>query len=174
MDPPAKVINAIKEVTAEESHLCHGYMPNAGYPETRKAMAKKTSLEQGVEIPFENIIMAVGAAGALNVTMKALLNDGDEVIVPCPYFTEYDHYIHNHGGEIVRVKTKEDFGLDAGTIKAALNEHTAAVLINSPNNPTGNLEFCFPYFFYAFFYFGGEDGSGGGNVITSDYRRSVD
>lgn len=139
LDPPAKVINTIKEVTAEESHLCHGYMPNAGYPETRKAMAKKTSLEQGVEIPFENIIMAVGAAGALNITMKALLNDGDEVIVPCPYFTEYDHYIHNHGGEIVRVKTKEDFGLDASTIKAALNEHTAAVLINSPNNPTGRI-----------------------------------
>lgn len=139
LDPPEAVINAIKEVTAEETHLCHGYMPNAGYPETRKAMAEKTSKEQGVDIPFDCVVMAVGAAGALNATFKALLNDGDEVIVPCPYFTEYDHYIHNHGGEIIRVKTKDDFSLDPATIKAALTEKTAAILINSPNNPTGRI-----------------------------------
>lgn len=139
LDPPEKVIKAIKEVASEEVHLCHGYMPNAGYPEVRKAMADKTSKEQGVPVDFSNVVMAVGAAGALNATMKALLNDNDEVIVPCPYFVEYDHYIHNAGGEIIRVKTKEDFGLDANTIKAVLNEHTAAVLINSPNNPTGRI-----------------------------------
>ncbi|MCQ2591527.1 MAG: pyridoxal phosphate-dependent aminotransferase [Treponema sp.] len=139
LDPPEKVVKAIAQVAASETHLCHGYMPNAGYPETRAAMAKKTSEEQGVSIDFSNVVMEVGAAGALNVTMKALLNDGDEVIVPCPYFTEYDHYIHNHGGEIVRVKTKADFGLDAETIKAALSEKTAAILINSPNNPTGRI-----------------------------------
>lgn len=139
LDPPAKVVDAINKVAAAETHLCHGYMPNAGYPETRKAMAEKTSKEQGITIPFENVVMEVGAAGALNATFKALLNDGDEVIVPCPYFTEYDHYIHNHGGEIIRVKTKDDFGLDASTIKAALNEKTAALLINSPNNPTGRI-----------------------------------
>ena len=139
LDPPKEVIEAIKEVTASESHLCHGYMPNAGYPDARAAMAEKTSKEQGVSVDFSNIIMSVGAAGALNSTLKALLNDGDEVIVPCPYFTEYDHYIHNHGGEIVRVKTKEDFGLDPQTIKAALNSKTAAIIINSPNNPSGRI-----------------------------------
>lgn len=139
LDPPCEVINEIKKTAQNETHLCHGYMPNAGYPETRAAMAEKTSLEQGVKVDFSNVVMAVGAAGALNVTMKTLLNSGDEVIVPCPYFTEYDHYIHNHGGEIVRVKTKSDFGLDAETIKAALNEKTAAVIINSPNNPSGRI-----------------------------------
>ncbi|MCR4734985.1 MAG: pyridoxal phosphate-dependent aminotransferase [Treponema sp.] len=139
LDPPEKVVKAIQEVAASESHLCHGYMPNAGYKETRQAMAKKTSLEQGVEIDFSNVIMTVGAAGALNVIFKALLNPGDEVIVPCPYFTEYDHYIHNHGGEIVRVKTKADFGLDENTVQAALSSKTAAVLINSPNNPSGRI-----------------------------------
>ena len=139
LDPPSQVIDAIKQVTSQESHLCHGYMPNAGYPETRAAMAEKTSKEQGVPVDFSNIVMAVGAAGALNSTLKALLNDGDEVIVPCPYFTEYDHYIHNHGGEIIRVKTKEDFGLDPSTIKAALNPKTAAIIINSPNNPSGRI-----------------------------------
>ena len=139
LDPPKKVIDAINSVAASESHLCHGYMPNAGYKETREAMAKKTSIEQGVPVDFSNVVIAVGAAGALNVIFKALLNPGDEVIVPCPYFTEYDHYIHNHGGEIVRVKTKADFGLDASTIEAALTSKTAAILINSPNNPSGRI-----------------------------------
>ena len=139
LDPPEEVASRIKEVAADTTHLCHGYMPNAGYKEAREAMAAKTAAEQGVPVDFSNVVMAVGAAGALNVTLKALLNDGDEVIVPCPYFTEYDHYIHNHGGEIIRVKTKDDFGLDANTIKAALNEKTAAILINSPNNPSGRI-----------------------------------
>ena len=139
LDPPSKVTDAIKQVCAQESHLCHGYMPNAGYPETRAAMADKTSLEQGVKVGFENIIMQVGAAGALNSTLKALLNPGDEVIVPTPYFVEYDHYIHNHGGEIVRVRTNDDFSLNAKNIKSALNEKTAAIIINSPNNPTGRI-----------------------------------
>ena len=139
LDPPEPVVEQIKLVAADKTHLCHGYMPNAGYKEAREAMAQKTSIEQGVPVDFSNIVMAVGAAGALNVTLKSLLNDGDEVIVPCPYFTEYDHYIHNSNGEIVRVKTKDDFGLDADTIKAALNEKTAAILINSPNNPSGRI-----------------------------------
>ena len=140
LDPPQKVFDTIKEIALDTSHNCHGYMPNAGYPQARTAMAKKTALEQGLaDIPMECVVMAVGAAGALNSSLKALLNPGDQVIVPCPYFTEYDHYIHNHGGEIVRVKTKTDFGLDEQTIKAALNEKTAAIIINSPNNPSGRI-----------------------------------
>ena len=139
LDPPQKVIEAIQEYAKDTSPNCHGYMPNAGYPFARQAMADKTSKEQGVRVPKECVIMAVGAAGALNATLKALLNPGDEVIVPCPYFTEYDHYIHNHGGEIIRVSTKADFGLDPEAIKAALNEKTAAVIINSPNNPSGRI-----------------------------------
>ena len=139
LDPPAKVLDAIKEVCNDEGHLCHGYMPNAGYQTTRQAMAKKTSLEQGIEVSFENIIMQVGAAGALNSTLKSLLNPGDQVLVPAPYFVEYDHYIHNHGGEIVRVKTNDDFSLNADNIAAALSDKTAAVIINSPNNPTGRI-----------------------------------
>ncbi len=142
LDPPAKVIDAIKEVTAAESHLCHGYMPNAGYPETRKAMADKTAKEQGVPVDFSKVVMAVGAAGAINVTMKSLLNEGDKVLVPCPYFVEYDHYIHNGGGEIIRIKTKDDFSLDAKAFEKELDiykDKVAAILINSPNNPTGRI-----------------------------------
>ena len=139
LDPPQTVVDAIKEIAQDTSHNCHGYMPNAGYPQARQAMADKSAKEQGVPVSKECVVMAVGAAGALNSALKALLNPGDEVIVPCPYFTEYDHYIHNHGGEIIRVKTKDDFGLDSVTIKAALNEKTAAVIINSPNNPSGRI-----------------------------------
>lgn len=139
LDPPQKVIDSIIEITNSEYHLCHGYMPNAGYKETRQAMAKKTSIEQGIEIDYENVVMSVGAAGALNVTFKSLLNENEQVIVPTPYFVEYDHYIQNHGGKIVRVPTKDDFSLDCEQIQKALNENTCAVLINSPNNPTGKI-----------------------------------
>ena len=139
LDPPQKVVDAVKEIAADNSHLRHGYMPNPGYPETRAAMAKKTSIEQGMEIDFSNVVMAVGAAGAINATLKALLNDGDQLIVPCPYFAEYGHYVHNHNGEIVGVKTKDDFSLDTDVIRDALNEKTAAILLNSPNNPTGRI-----------------------------------
>ena len=139
LDPPKEVLKAIKKYSKEKTKGCHGYMSNAGYQFAREAMAAKTKKEQGVDVPWQNVVMACGAGSALNITMKALLNPGDEVIVPCPYFTEYDHYIHNHNGEIVRVKTKEDFSLDAQAIKDALTEKTAAVLINSPNNPTGRI-----------------------------------
>ena len=139
LDPPQKVCDAVKEVAADTTHLRHGYMQNPGYQEARDAMAKKTSLEQGVNIDFSKVVMAVGAAGAINVTLKALLNPNDEVIVPCPYFAEYGHYVHNYGGEIVGVPTKEDFSLDSEAIKKALNKKTAAILINSPNNPTGRI-----------------------------------
>lgn len=139
LDPPQKVFEAVKEIAADTTHLRHGYMQNPGYQEAREAMAKKTSLEQGVNIDFSKVVMAVGAAGAINVTLKALLNPNDEVIVPCPYFAEYGHYVHNYGGEIVGVPTKEDFSLDSEAIKKALNKKTAAILINSPNNPTGRI-----------------------------------
>ncbi len=139
LDPPDEVLSAIKEVAEDKSHMCHGYMPNAGYPEARAAMAEKTALEQGVPVSSDSIVMSVGAAGAMNSVIKALVNPGDEIIVPCPYFAEYDHYIHNHGAEICRVRTKNDFSLDIEAIKNALNEKTAAIIINSPNNPTGKI-----------------------------------
>ena len=139
LDPPEEVLAAIQDVAKDKSHMCHGYMPNAGYPEARAAMAKKTALEQGVPVSSDSVVMSVGAAGAMNSVIKALVNPGDDIIVPCPYFAEYDHYIHNHGAEICRVQTKEDFSLDVEAIKNALNEKTAAIIINSPNNPTGKI-----------------------------------
>ena len=139
LDPPSEVVEAIEEIAADTSPMCHGYMPNPGYMQARQAMAEKTSLEQGTAVPADCVIMSVGAAGAMNCVFKALLNDGDEAIVPAPYFAEYGHYCANHGGTLRPVPTKNDFSLDTDAIKAALTEKTAAVIINSPNNPTGRI-----------------------------------
>ena len=139
LDPPSEVVEAIEEIAADTSPMCHGYMPNPGYMQARQAMAEKTSLEQGTAVPADCVIMSVGAAGAMNCVFKALLNVGDEVIVPAPYFAEYGHYCANHGGTLRPVPTKNDFSLDTDAIKAALTEKTSAVIINSPNNPTGRI-----------------------------------
>jgi aspartate aminotransferase len=139
LEPPEAVAAAIEKIAADKSTGCHGYMQNAGYPETRTAMAAKETEEQQVPVDMSSIVMTVGAAGALNCVFKAILSPGDEVLVPSPFFSEYVHYIHNHNGEIVPVATKKDFSLDIDKIAAALSEKTAAVLINSPNNPTGKV-----------------------------------
>lgn len=139
LDPPVEVADAIEEFGKCREKNFHGYMPNAGFQSTRDAMAEKTSQEQGVEVHGDCVVMSVGAAGALNVLMKAILNPGDRVVVPSPYFTEYRHYVENFGGTLVEVPTASDFSLDVEAIGNALDENTAAVLINSPNNPSGKV-----------------------------------
>lgn len=137
--PPKEVIQAIKLCAEKETEGIHGYMPNAGYLEAREAMAHKVSKEQGVSVNYDCIVMTSGAAAALNCVFKATLSPGDEVIVPSPYFAEYSHYIANYGGVLVPVATKNDFSLDIEKIAASLSAKTAAVLINSPNNPSGKI-----------------------------------
>jgi aspartate aminotransferase len=117
----------------------HGYMSNAGYPEARNAVASYLAEDQGVPVEGANVVMTCGAGGALNVIFKAILDPGDEVIVPLPYFMEYDSYVDNHGGVLKPVATKPDFDLDVDSIAAAVAPRTRAVLINSPNNPTGRV-----------------------------------
>lgn len=139
LEPPKEVYDVMRELAAEKQKGVHGYMPNPGYAETREAMAQKVSGEQDVTLTKENIIMSVGAAGGLNAVLKAILSPEDEVIVPAPFFAEYTHYCKNHGGTLVPVPTNDDFSLNIDTIKSALSAKTAAVLINSPNNPTGKI-----------------------------------
>ena len=139
LDPPEKVVKAIQEEAKDISHGCHGYMPNAGYPFVREEIARKITKEQGVSVSGANIVMTVGAASALNCVFKAILNPGDEVVVPAPFFAEYRHYAKNHGGSLIEVPTKSDFSLDVDAIKSKLSEKTAAILINTPNNPTGKV-----------------------------------
>ncbi len=139
LDPPEEVVAAIQEEAKNVSHGCHGYMPNAGYPFVRDAIADKIQKEQGIPVLGQNVVMTVGAASALNCVLKAILSPEDEILVPAPFFAEYRHYVRNHGGVLVEVPTKADFSLDVEAIKSRLSEKTAAVLINSPNNPTGRI-----------------------------------
>ncbi len=139
LEPPKEVLDAIKEVAADTSKGAHAYMSNAGYDECRAAMAQKESQEQGVPVDASCVVMTVGAASAISSAIKALIMPGEEVVVPAPFFAEYTHYAHNHGGVLRPVPTKKDFSLDIEAIKAALNKKTVAVIINSPNNPTGKI-----------------------------------
>jgi aspartate aminotransferase len=117
----------------------HGYTPNAGYHETRQAIAGKISRTTGLKMSADHIVMSCGAGGALNVILKALLDPGDEVIVLKPFFVEYPFYIDNYGGVVKYVQTKIDFSLDIDAISKAINRKTKAIIINSPNNPTGKV-----------------------------------
>jgi aspartate aminotransferase len=117
----------------------HGYMPNVGYPHVRKSVAEYLCEEQQVKVAENDVVMTCGAAGALNVILKAILDPGDEVISPAPYFVEYQFYADNHGGILTPVPTKADFSLDPDAVSGAITQKTKAVLINSPNNPTGQV-----------------------------------
>jgi aspartate aminotransferase len=139
IEPPPAFHRVFLRLAREDRKGSHGYMPNAGYPEVREALAAKASREQGVKIDGSHIVMAVGAAGGLNVVFKSILDPGDEVIVPRPYFMEYRAYVANHGGVLVEADTTGDFSLDLDAIRAALSPRTKAVLINSPHNPTGRV-----------------------------------
>jgi aspartate aminotransferase len=139
IEPPPAFHRVFLKLAKEDKKGSHGYMPNAGFPEVRKALAEKVSREHRVNIDGSHVIMSVGAAGGLNTVFKTILSPGDEVIVTRPYFMEYRSYVGNHGGKLVEVDCLENFDLDLKSIERALSEKTQAVLINSPNNPTGRI-----------------------------------
>jgi len=139
LDPPGKFFDVLQKFSGESVQGVHGYMPNAGYPHVLKAIAAKVSREHGVPVSADTVIMTCGAAGGLNVVLKTLLDPGDEVIVTKPYFMEYNFYIANHHGVIRLAESNPDFSLNIDNIKKAITAKTKAVLINSPNNPTGRV-----------------------------------
>ncbi len=139
LPPPVKVAEALKGIACEaDTPFAFGYMPNPGYGFAREALATHITREQGLLVDMEDIIVTCGAAGALNAVMRAVLNPGDEVLCPAPYFVEYGFYTQNHGGVFKTVPTKPlTFELDTEAIAAGITEKTRIVLLNSPNNPTG-------------------------------------
>src|SRR5271157_3195153 len=139
VEPPEATIAALRRVVAENRPHSHGYMPNAGYPEVRATIARGLAERTGVPFTGDDIIMTAGAAGAINTVLKSILDPGDEVIVLNPYFPEYRFYIENHGGRMVLVETDERFQPDVARIAAATTPRTKALILNSPNNPTGAL-----------------------------------
>jgi aspartate aminotransferase len=139
LEPPEAFRRVLRELAAEERPGSHGYMPNAGYPEVREAVAAQVSREQGVAVQGRHVVMTVGAGGALNAVFRAILEPGDEILVSRPYFVEYGFYAENHGGVLQVVPTTEDFDLRIDALEAAFSPRTRAVLVNSPNNPTGKV-----------------------------------
>jgi aspartate aminotransferase len=139
LSPPSEFLKALALTVHNEAPGVHGYMPNAGYLETRRAVAAFVSHDQQVSITAEEIVMTCGAAGGLNIIFHSLLNPGEEVIVPIPYFMEYDFYTDNAGGVLRKVPTRADFSLSLNDIEQAIGPTTKIVLLNSPNNPTGSV-----------------------------------
>jgi len=136
-EPPAKVVDSLKKLVNDDTPALHRYTSNAGFPDVRDLIAARIAAEAGVPITGEHIILTCGAAGGLNVVLKTILNPADEVIIITPYFVEYHFYIDNHGGVPVRVPSGPDFMPDLNALAGAITPRTRAIILNSPNNPTG-------------------------------------
>lgn len=136
---PEKVNNAIKEILENEDSLkVHGYMSNSGFEDVRDTVAKSINRRFQTNFSEKNIIMTVGAASALNIIFKSILNPVYEVIVFAPYFMEYNNYVSGYDGKIVVVAPNtESFQPNLEDFENKITEKTKAVLINTPNNPTG-------------------------------------
>lgn len=137
LEPPERFNEELRRLAANPAAGMHRYMPNAGYAETRAAVAETLRGETGLAFGGGDVVMSCGAAGAINVVLGATLDPGDEVIILAPYFGEYVYYVDNHNGRAVIAPTREDFRLDLGAIEAAVTARTRGVIINSPNNPSG-------------------------------------
>ena len=137
MEPPAEFFQEMKKIAEHPTPGMHRYMSNAGYAETRVAVAEQLSFETDIKFTMNDVVMTHGAAGALNVILKTILNQGDEVIIFAPFFAEYVHYIDNHYGVSRVLPTDDGFAPRVDELEQAINKRTKAVLINSPNNPSG-------------------------------------
>jgi len=137
IEPPAAVLAAARRVLDSKDPHLHAYMPNAGHLRVREAVARRLGAATGLPYTANHVIMTVGAGAALNTVLKALLDPGDEVITVAPYFVEYVYYAENHGGRLVVVPPKADLTPDVARIAAAITPKTRAILVNSPNNPSG-------------------------------------
>ena len=135
--PPESLSEEIRRLASVPPPDLHRYMPNAGFPNVRAKVAEALARSTGLPFQGEHVIMTTGAAGALNVALRAILSPGDEVLVIAPYFVEYLFYVRNVGGVPVVAESAENFQLDLGSIRGALSDRTRAVILNTPNNPTG-------------------------------------
>ena len=139
MEPPKELVAEMRRIAGSDTPGLHRYMPNAGYVETRAAVAQSLSEETGFPFTANEIVMTCGAAGALNVIFESILNPDDEVVIFAPYFGEFTFYIENHQGRPVVAPTDDAFIPDLATLEELITSRTRAVLINSPNNPSGAL-----------------------------------
>ena len=138
LEPPKEVLDALRILTKDAPRGLHGYMSNPGYPEVRALVAQKQAEMSGLPVTAKSICMTVGAAGAMNVVLKAILDIDDEVILIAPYFVDYINYIRNQFAKPVIVSSDKATLLpDFDAISRAITPRTKAIIINSPNNPSG-------------------------------------
>ena len=136
--PPPAVKQTLLDLINDPA-VSHGYMPNSGFPQVKQAVADYLGSEFSIELPADLVVMTAGAAGALNDTLRALMNPGEEILVPAPYFVGYNQYAFIANAQLKTAPSLDDFHLDLGAIEAAITKKTRVILINSPNNPTGTV-----------------------------------
>ncbi len=137
IEPPPAVLAAARRVLESDARHLHAYMPNAGHVSVRAAVAGRLQAATGLPYTANHVLMTVGAGAALNTVLKALLDPGDEVLTVAPFFAEYVFYAENHGGRLVVVPPRSDLTPDVAKLEAAITSKTRAILVNSPNNPSG-------------------------------------
>ena len=139
LEPPYKFFEVLAMLSVNTSSGRHRYMSNAGFEDVRKKVASYLTKKDILQVEYKHVIMTVGVAGGMNVIFKTILDPGDEVIVLAPYFAEYIFYIQNHQGKVVIAETTDDFDLDFDELDKKITSKTKAIIINSPNNPSGKV-----------------------------------
>ena len=138
LPPPEKVNNTIVKLINENRPGMHGYMPNAGYEYVREHIANKINAHSDIKHHKGCIIMTCGAAAGMNIIFNSILDPQDEVIAIAPFFVEYQAYVENFQGRLVVVNSDPDtFTFDVDMIERAITDKTKAIILNSPNNPSG-------------------------------------
>ncbi|MGM0890290.1 MAG: pyridoxal phosphate-dependent aminotransferase [Bacillota bacterium] len=139
VSPPKEFLSALESILKEDVVGRHGYINHQGLLEVREKVSYYLKYRYDNDILPKNIVMTVGAAGAINVALRSIINDGDEVILLVPYFLEYDYYIHNCRASVKYASLNKEFDIDIDKIEQVLSNKTRAIIINSPNNPTGKI-----------------------------------
>ena len=138
-EPPPQFFDELRRFAESPAPGVHRYMPNAGYVETRQAVADALSAETGLAYSADHVVMTVGAAAALNVIVRATCNPGDQIAILTPFFGEYMFYILGRDAEPLVIGCGEDFLPDLAELEEKLSERTRLVILNSPNNPSGAI-----------------------------------
>jgi aspartate aminotransferase len=136
-EPPRELQKMIADSLLNPEKGMHRYMTNSGYEDVRQSIAEYLKEIYCLSFTASHVFMTNGSAGGLNILLKSMLDRGNEIIVPTPFFWEFRNYARNHGGILKTVRSQDDFQLDVDRIASAINPKTRAVLLNSPNNPTG-------------------------------------
>lgn len=139
IEAPSEIKDIIIKILNEENpNKLHGYMNNSGYEDVREGIAENINVKYNTKLNYENIVMTCGAAGGLNIILKSILNPGDEVIIFAPFFGEYINYVNNFDGKIKIISTDtKSFQPNLKELEKEITSKTKAIIINSPNNPSG-------------------------------------